>query len=126
MRKTSGVDRKSADILIGAGPHLTNAVHYIRAHAHQPLSINEVLSEVPISRRALEYQCRRVLGLTPHQFLLRERIEHVKRLLTTTDWTASRIATQTGFRSAPRLSEVFRRLTKMTPSEYRRKFRSAN
>lgn len=65
---------------------------------------------------------KQVYGVTPARYLLRYRIEQAKRLLVSTGWPVERIADETGFRYAPHFSACFKRLTGMTPVEYRRRY----
>lgn len=48
------------------------------------------------------------------------RIRHAKRFLTETDWKVHEIAAKVGYRNANSFIRMFRRLTNVTPGEYRR------
>jgi len=66
-------------------------------------------------------QFSRRFGLSPVQYIQRQRIERAQRLLWETDATLSVIAEQTGFSSPFHLSKTFKKLTGMPPSEFRRR-----
>jgi AraC family transcriptional regulator len=58
-------------------------------------------------------------GETPHQYVIRRRIECAKRLLISTNDSIARIAFQAGFSSQSHLSDMFRRFSGTTPRAYR-------
>jgi AraC family transcriptional regulator len=63
---------------------------------------------------------RQTTGCTPYQFLLKRRIDRVKSLIGGSAISLIDVANTCGFSSHAQLSRVFRRITGMTPSEYRR------
>ncbi len=117
------VSRQSTDILFTDDPQVTEAIHYIREHAHERIGVDDVLNHVKVNRRQLERLFRRVLGRTPHQEICRVRIKLAKQLLTETDLHMQAVAERCGFDSARCLSTNFHGETGMTPSSYRRQFR---
>jgi transcriptional regulator GlxA family with amidase domain len=52
------------------------------------------------------------------------RVERAKSILATTDLSMPEVAMRSGFCSAPRFSDMFRRETGTTPGSYRRTFRT--
>ena len=63
---------------------------------------------------------KRTTGLSPHDYLARYRLQHVRELLLSTDRSLSEIAAATGYRDPFYLSRVFRRVQGISPSEYRK------
>ena len=60
------------------------------------------------------------VGLPPHQYVVRRRIDRAMRLLAATDLTIAHIAFDCGFASQAHMTTVFKRLTGTTPHRYRR------
>jgi AraC family transcriptional regulator len=58
-------------------------------------------------------------GMSPHQYLLQQRVERAKVLLKTTQQSVVDIALICGFNSHSHLSQQFRKLTGCTPKAYR-------
>ena len=58
-------------------------------------------------------------GIPPHQYLLSQRIERAKKLLTLTQLQIADISYQLGFASQSHFAATFRRFTKVTPKVYR-------
>lgn len=117
------VTRRSSDALAIGDADVCGALRYIRDHACEGISVDDVLSQTPLSRRVLESRFRRLLGRSPHQEILRVRVERVKRLLAETDLPIKAIAKKSGIPHTEYLSVTFKRITGRSPSEYRRSMR---
>jgi LacI family transcriptional regulator len=116
--------RQSSDILAIDDPDVARAVHHIRRHAFEGITVEDLLRELPLSRRALEHRFRRLLGRTPKEEIQRLRFEQAKSLLATTDLPVARISDRLGFHQPAYLSAAFQREAGMTPSSYRENHRS--
>lgn len=112
--------RQSTDVLALADREIASAVRFIREHACDGATIRDLLKVVPLSRRVMESRYQRATGRTPHQDLVRFRIDRVKQLLTETEHSLERIATLAGFDHPEYMSVAFRRETGTTPGKYRR------
>jgi LacI family transcriptional regulator len=115
--------RHSTDVLALEDREIAAAVRFIREHACDGATVADLLKAVPLSRRVLESRYRKATGRTPHQDLLRIRIERVKQLLAETDHSLERIAGLAGFNHPEYMSVAFKRETGMTPGRYRRRAR---
>ncbi len=112
--------RQSTDVMAIDDPEVAAAVRFIRDHASDGINVHDVLKHVPLSRRIMERRFRAIVGRTPHQEIVRRRLEKVKQLLHGTDLTLARIAERAGFQSEEYMSVAFRREMKMPPGQYRR------
>ena len=119
------VTRQSSDVLAGADPDVSAAVRFIRDHAHQPLSVEDVLRAVSASRRTLERRFRALLERGLGEEIRRVHLERARGLLATTLLSVAEVAEQSGFASVHYLSRVFRESMGLTPTEYRRQFRTS-
>jgi LacI family transcriptional regulator len=117
------VVRQSSSLNAVRDPHVAQAVQFIHDHAHEPLKVVDVLRVVPVARRALERRFRKWLQRSILDEISRMHIERAKNLLTATDLAMSQIAGRAGFRDSRHLSISFRRVTGMTPTAFRRRFR---
>jgi LacI family transcriptional regulator len=118
----SVVTRASTDVLAVEDREVAAALQFIRENAHRAITVRDVLAEVPISRRSLEWRFRQVLGRLPGEEIRRVRLRKARQLLAGTDLLMGEVARRSGFRSAKSLSDVFSRHTGLTPSEYRTRF----
>lgn len=119
---TGVVTRQSTDIVAIDDPDLAAAIRFIREHAAEGLAVKHILRHVAISRRSLEHKFRSVLKRSPLEEIGRVRLERAQQLLARTDLSMPEVAARSGFSNAERLSVVFRRMTGMTPSAYRKKY----
>lgn len=117
------VARQSSDMTAVDDQQIANAIQFIRDNAAKPMRVGDVLSNVPVSRRALERGFARLLGRTPADEITRVHVEQAKRLLSETDLAMPGVAARSGFSSQALLSVVFKRQTGMRPTDYRRQFR---
>ncbi len=117
------VKRQSSDILAIEDEDLVLAMKFIREHAHCPISVDDILRKVSISRRLLEQKFRTWLNKTPLDEIQRVHLERAKHLLTDTDQNLIQVAQASGFNSSERLSVVFKQREKMTPGEFRQRSR---
>lgn len=111
--------RRSTDVLVIEDRNVARAVHFIREHACDGIRVADVLRAAPQSRTLLESRFKRLLGRTPHQEILRVRLERVKQLLVETGLSLEQIAERTAFTHVEYLSFAFRREIGMPPSQYR-------
>jgi AraC-like DNA-binding protein len=67
---------------------------------------------------------KRAFGETPHQYLLRRRIERAKELLRGTEMSVTEVSLDVGSRSLGSFSSSFRRLVGESPVSYRERWRA--
>ncbi len=117
------VARRSTEVLAIDDAEVLDALHYIRQHASSPITVTDVLNEVPISRRALELRFAKTLGRTPAEEIRRVHIERAKSLLVDSDYSMEFVARDSGFRHAKSLSDIFSRSEGLSPRDYRQRNR---
>ncbi len=111
--------RLSTDVVAVADRHVAAAVRYIREHACNGITVGDVVANVPLSRRVLETRFRKCLGCSPHDQILRVKLDRVKKLLIDTDLPLAAIAERTGFAHVEYLSVAFKKHAGQTATEFR-------
>lgn len=111
--------RQSTDILAIGDSDVATAVRYIRENACDGINVSDVLKHVPCTRRVLEQRFNKILGRSPHDEIIRVKIDRVKQLLLETDLPISVVADRSGFEHVEYLSVVFKRETGQTPAKFR-------
>jgi LacI family transcriptional regulator len=114
------VTRRSTEVLALDDHQLAVGLRFIRDHAFDPITINEVAKVANLCRRVFERRFAAKMGRSPKAEVLRLRLEKVKQLLTDTDWNLSQIAEKTGFNYGEYLHTVFTQKIGTTPGEFRR------
>jgi AraC family transcriptional regulator len=84
------------------------------------LSLQMLAKESGYSRVHFLRMFRAATGYTPHNYLLKLRVDRVRELLASPTLSLTDIALECGFSSHSHLSRVFRQVLGATPSEYRR------
>lgn len=99
---------------------LPQAVRLIREQYSRKITLQEMADAVGYSPNYFHQVFTSVIGKTPQQFLLEERIRQSKLLLAQSEKTLSQIAYECGFSSQSHFSMQFKRITLSTPGQYRR------
>lgn len=108
----------------GIAPYrLRRVLEYVEANLDAELRLFELAAVAGLSTHRFAHNFKRVTGLAPHQYVIRERVERAKHLLRETDTSVTAITYSLGFGSPSRFALVFRRATGTTPSAYRACFR---
>jgi AraC family transcriptional regulator len=104
----------------GLAPYRVKRVtEFVRAHIEEAITLNELAREVDLSPSHFCSLFRKTSGITPHQFVLRCRIQHAKTLLTQSKSSILDVALASGFRTHQHFSRIFHRLVGVSPSIYR-------
>nr|WP_268896784.1 AraC family transcriptional regulator [Hassalia byssoidea] len=98
---------------------LREAVNYINEHLDHNLTLAEVAASVQMSPHYFASLFKQSTGLTPHQYVMKCRIDKAKQLLHIRELTLVEICHQVGFQSQSHFTRVFREHTKTTPKVYR-------
>ena len=96
--------------------------HYIDAHLHTPMTLNELAGKHNLTERTLIRRFKHACGFTPLQYLQRIRLERARKLLETTHAPIESIVNQIGYEDLSSFSRLFKKNTSLSPSQYRSKF----
>jgi LacI family transcriptional regulator len=114
------VQRRSTDTISVEDPYVAEAIRFMREHVQEQFGVDEVLNQLPLSRRSLEYRFRACLGRSPYDYLNQIRVDQAKRLLSDPHRSSlTKIAIACGFGDLRRFRIVFQRLVAASPAEYR-------
>jgi AraC family transcriptional regulator len=89
------------------------------------LPLEEVAAQSCLSPFHLHRLFARAFGETPHQYLVRRRIERAADLLARTDTPVTLICLECGFQSLGSFSSLFRKRLGASPMQYRSQKRAA-
>ena len=105
---------------------ITAAIHRIETAPDQPLSLESLAQEAAMSRFHFLRTFRRLVGVTPHQFVLRTRLHRAAVALAMTDLPVLEVALQAGFDDLSTFNRRFRGTMGVAPTAYRRGRRHAD
>jgi AraC family transcriptional regulator len=98
---------------------LKRVKEYVKANFGRCISLSDLAKVAGLSRMHFAAQFRAATGYRPHEYLLHQRIEHAKSLLSTTETPLAEIALAVGFCTQAHFSTVFKRITGDTPARWR-------
>jgi AraC family transcriptional regulator len=101
---------------------LRRVKEFVHAKIEYELSLGELAQSVGLSIAHFSEMFRKSTGETPHQFVLRLRVERAKEMLRSAESRVLDVAIACGFKTQQHFARVFRHLCGLSPKEYRREF----
>lgn len=98
---------------------LQQAIDYIHTNLDRDLPLVEIAKVINISPTYFANLFKREMGISPHQYVIGQRVERAKLMLSKTDMAIADLALQVGFSSQSHLTQQFKRLTGVTPKQVR-------
>ena len=95
---------------------------FVDAKIEDELTLCEMAQAVELSTAYFSRMFRKSTGESPHQFLLRQRLERAKMMLRSADGRVMDVAVACGFKSQQHFAQAFRRVCGVCPKEYRQEF----
>jgi AraC-like DNA-binding protein len=92
---------------------------WIDANAHEPLSLEEASRQAGLSPFHFLRVFSKVLGVTPHQYLVRSRLRRAARLLLHDTRPVTDVAFDTGFADVSNFVRTFHRAAGVSPLRFR-------
>lgn len=87
--------------------------------------VAEMIGRSGLSARAFERRFKRATGLTPIAYVQHVRVDQAKRMLEQSDLPVDQISWEVGYEDAAAFRRLFKRIARVPPSTYRRKFAPA-
>ncbi len=97
------------------------SMQYIRDNLGQPLTVEQCARQANLSAGYFANVFKKIAGVTVQQFVTQERIERAKQMLID-DYQVQEIAEALSYEHRRYFSEVFKKTTGMTPSEFRQAY----
>ena len=114
------VARQSTDFFATNDELVSRAYRFLADNFADPLTVGDVAHAARTTRRTLQRRFLAATGRTIVREITRLRIESAKRLLLDSNQPIKQIAMRTGFVNSTQFGQVFRRITGMTPTAFRR------
>jgi AraC family transcriptional regulator len=92
---------------------------YVRERLAEEISIETLAGLVELSPFHFSRVFKQATGMSPLQFVTRERITRAQQLIRETSRSLIDIALEVGYTSPSHFAKLFRRLTGVTPTEFR-------
>lgn len=105
---------------------LNVALNLMEKHIEEPMEIDEIASQVGVSRRQLERRFARYLNAAPNRYYLELRLTRARQLIVQSDRSLTDVALATGFVSYPHFYKRFKDLFGLPPLTFRENYFSTD
>lgn len=95
---------------------------YVFENLARRITLDRLSSLVGQTTHQFLVSFRASFGMTPGQYIIKERLRAAKRLLLHTSWDITTIALRCGFSSHSHLTSTFAQRLSMTPSDFRQRY----
>jgi AraC-like DNA-binding protein len=102
--------------------NLAPAVRHLEQRFREPVPLSELVESCGLSATQIHRLFQRLLRMSPTEYLLALRLQEAKRLLVTSEEPVSTIALGTGFFDQSHFTKRFRKVTGMTPTQFRKAY----
>ncbi|MFI2778037.1 GlxA family transcriptional regulator [Streptomyces sp. ALB3] len=103
----------------------TTARTWALGRLEQPILLRDMARQESMSVRTFTRRFREEVGVSPGQWLSQQRVERARHLLESTDLSVEQVARDAGFGTATSLRQHVQAALGVSPTVYRRTFRSA-
>ncbi|WP_399940315.1 GlxA family transcriptional regulator [Streptomyces sp. BBFR25] len=102
----------------------TGARAWALGRLHEPIQLRDMAAQEAMSVRTFTRRFREEVGVSPGQWLTRQRVERARHLLESTALSIDQIAQDAGFGTAQSMRQHLQAALGVTPTGYRRTFRA--
>ena len=95
---------------------------YIESKLHEKISVEDLSNRFAVGRRNFDRRFIKATGNTPVEYAQRVKIEAAKKAFETSRKTVNEVMYEVGYQDVKAFREVFRKITGMSPLEYRGKY----
>jgi two-component system response regulator YesN len=103
------------------GQLITKAIEYIKLHYREELTLQEVADTIHVSKSYFSNLFKKQSGQNFIDYLIDLRLHEAKRMLVQNEYKIYEVAEKSGFNDVKYFSKLFKKMTQMTPVEYREK-----
>lgn len=122
LAEHSSLDAAARAAPVAIAPRrLAAVIDYVEANLAGEVSLADLAAVAQLSPFHLARAFAQTTKRTPHAYVMDRRLEAAKRLLRDSSLSIATIAGLCGFASASHLSSCFRRVTGITPTDFRRR-----
>lgn len=95
---------------------------YIYKHFHEELTVNQIAKALGVNPDHISRVFKKAEGISLKHYILQERITRAKNLLKYSEYSILEIGQYLGFSTQSHFTEVFKRLSGMTPQVFRKQY----
>lgn len=95
---------------------------YMEGHLNEKISVEELSSKFSVGRRSFDRRFIKATGNTPIEYLQRVKIESAKKAFENSRKNINEVMHEVGYSDVKAFREVFKKITGLSPLEYKLKF----
>ncbi|GAB2769124.1 substrate-binding domain-containing protein [Rhabdobacter roseus] len=122
VKPTQVITRQSTDIYATEDDYVASSLKYIHQNIEKNLHVDDVVKQIPLSRRALEKRFQLTTGYPIYKYIANLRIEKFTKKLLETDMTVFEIALDLGLGDGKNIARQFKQVKGCNPMEYRNRY----
>ena len=111
---------KQKFVNVNVSKAITEAKRFIMKNYNRNIQLKDVANHVFLSPNYFHKLFTQVTGITPHQYIINQKINAAKKMLLESDATITDIIINCGFSSQSYFNAIFKREVKITPNDYRK------
>lgn len=116
------VTRGSTERFAVSDKYIRQVLEYMDDNYRNPISVDDLIRIIPISRRVLEKKFKSETDMSVYQYLQQLRIDKFTDFLITTTLPLVEAAAHAGFTDYKNFSRIFTKMKGITPLQYRKKY----
>lgn len=105
---------------VSGDTYIKHALQYIQFNYNRSIQINDIVNYIGINRSYFSHIFKRKMSVSPKVYLQQYRMEQARIFLVTTNDSIHSIAEKIGYKDSFTFSKLFKKLTNMSPKEYRK------
>jgi AraC family transcriptional regulator len=119
--KTYGTAKAAVEHISGglSGYRLQRVREFIEGNLDEDIGLAELSAVAGLSQFHFSRAFRKTTGITPQQYLMQQRIERAKEMLSNDQLPIVEISLRTGFKNQSHFTTLFRKFTSLTPRTWR-------
>jgi len=128
---THELKRSYESLLLSQDPHsshhdetIIKVQEWLQENFQSPVQVASLASQFEMSVRSLNRRFKQASNTTPLQYLQELRISHARDLLKHSNLGIAEVSAQVGYQDTSHFCDIFKKLTAVTPNEYRRLVRN--
>ncbi|NIB41684.1 helix-turn-helix domain-containing protein [Pseudomaricurvus alkylphenolicus] len=108
--------------MIATQSHFSSTLDWAIQRLRNPIDVNILAEKANMSRRTFDRHFRASLGMSPKEWITRQRLNLAQNLLAAGDESMETIAQRAGFETAMNMRHHFRKVFGISPSQYQAQF----
>ena len=95
------------------------SIEFIHENLAEDLTLDAIAKALDMNSYHFRRVFKQMMGITPHQYILTQRVDRAQQLLSESKLSIAEIALAVGFQDQSHFTKVFRRFKNTTPKSFR-------